>query len=103
MNAIQPLMDEAVAITIAATSASVALPGAYSTFRLYNGATETVYLNIGSGSATATLSATGNMALPSGAIEVLTLQDSQARNLYLAAIGTGATGTLNITPCTGGV
>lgn len=99
---VQPLFDQAVSITIAAISDDVALPAGFSTFRLHNAASETIYINWGNGSATATASATGNMTLGSGAVEVLTIQNPIGGTKYLAAIGTGATGSLNITPCAGG-
>lgn len=97
----EPYPNAAVSITIAATQARVQLPRGYSTFRLANLTTETIYVKLGDSSVAATLSGTGNLAIPAGVVEVLSLQSGAGNGDYISAIGTGATGTLNITPGVG--
>ena len=94
----KPETSKAVGITIAATSARVQLPRGYSHFRLHNDSDETLYLKLGDSTVAATASATGNMTIGTGVVEVLTLQSPADGTVYLAAIGSGATGTLGVTP-----
>src|SRR5690349_19743869 len=96
-----PIMTAAVGITIAASSDRVALPAGYRHFRLHNRASEDIYLKTGNSTVTASASNTGNMTIGSGAIEILDLNAPSDGSLYLAAIGTGSTGSLNITPGSG--
>ena len=97
----EPDISKAVGITIAATSNRVALPQSFSQFRLHNDSTETIYVKIGGSGVTATASVTGNMTIASGITEVLSLKKSADEGVYLAAIGTGATGNLSIVPGNG--
>lgn len=94
----KPNIALAKGITIAASSARTQLSAGYSHYRLHNRASEDIYLKLGGSTVAATASDTANMTLPSGAIEVLTLESPANGALYLAAIGTGDTGSLNITP-----
>lgn len=94
----KPDTSKAVGITIAATSARVQLPRAFNHFRLHNDTTETLFLKLGDSTVAATASYTGNLSIGPGVVEVLTLASPADGSVYLAAIGTGATGNLGITP-----
>jgi len=97
-DAFQPIIAQAVGITIGAASARVALPATSRQFRLHNNTTETVYFRTGDSTVAATLSPTANVSIGAGAIEVLTLTGSDGLTTHIAAIGTGATGTFGIVP-----
>lgn len=99
----EPLAAKTVAITIADSSDSVELPGGYSNWLVTNLATETVYLALGGEEVAATASATGNLPIPAGVVQMLTIRSPVEGGLYAAAIGTGSTGSLAFTPCLGGI
>ena len=87
-------------ITVAGTSASVALPvrdsatGAWGsrTVRVCNRASETVFIEFGIDTVAAVV-ATSLPILP-GSVEFLEIN---SKNTHVAAIGTGATGTIDFT------
>lgn len=78
-------------ITVAATSASVALTGitkSEDAVRVFNGSTEVVYVSFTAGSGTAT---TSNTPIGIGATECFAIPPDVT---YANAIGTGATGII---------
>lgn len=98
VRSFRPDISRAAGIAIAATSARVQLPQGFTQFRLHNDASETLFLKIGGASVAATASYTGNLSLEPGATELMTLKKASEDAVYLAAIGTGANGTLGIVP-----
>jgi hypothetical protein len=97
-DAFEPIIGQAVGITIAAASARVALPTMSRQFRLHNNTTETIYFKVGDSTVTATASMTGNMSIGAGVHEVLTLTRGDGVTTHIAAIGSGATGTFGVVP-----
>lgn len=85
-------------ISVTTTSARAAVkqqPTGAHQLRLFNAGTATVFWAFGDGTAVAT---TGDMPLPAGAIEVLTLPNaSNAPTTHVAAITASGTATLYMT------
>ena len=99
--AIRPKMSAAVGLAISGSTNRIALPAGYSTFRLHNRGTGDAFLVTGGSTIEATASDTGHTTLGPGCIEVLTIESPIAGTVYLAGIGTD--GSINITPCLGGL
>ena len=97
MSAIQPcepLPELAVAISTSTSNGTVPLPAGFNRF-LVTCTGSDCYWKRGT---TATASATGNMIIPAGSSQMLTIQATD-----VAAITASGTGVLQFVPVTGGV
>ena len=97
MQPFAPRPAGTVNIAVSAASQRVATNtgNAIGQIRVFNGATETIFVTFGD--ATVTADAATGTPIPSGAIEVMTVMAAT----HVAAIGTGATGTIYFTPGVG--
>ena len=67
--------------------------------RIHNDVSATIWIAWGGSSVQANM--TSCMSMPSGAVEVLTLEPPYNDDLYIAVITASATGNVNITPGAG--
>lgn len=88
-------------LAVTSTTGNVALPGRVSynklQVRLYNAGGATAFVNCGG--STVTASATTDIPIPAGAVEVMTLDfPATVTTPYIAAVTSAGTATLYITP-----
>lgn len=95
-----PVFGQTVSISATTTSANVALatglPQGEFQMRVYNAGTDTVYVNFGDSTAAA---ATTDHIVPSGAVEVITINNpAKSPITYAAAKAASSTATVYFTP-----
>jgi hypothetical protein len=102
IKAISPIVAESFGVSISTSSASAALPRGFTTFYIV-ARTCDIFVKWGTGTQTATPSFTGHIFLPSGSAQVIELPMAAGATVNIAGITDSGTGTLSVTPCTGGV
>lgn len=99
MNPFHPIPNSTVSISATTTSANVALqkvPSGKFHLRIHNAGPSTIFFNRGPDSTIA--ATTSNMPVPSGAVEVITINNTDASPVnYVAAITASSTATVYFT------